>query len=302
MAKFIMAGPLQAIGFILLFTGLSFVLPLMSLLSGAAIGLVTLRLGWQRGLTIAAASSAVLGALSLLWQDELLQNFALNVLLWLPLILAASFLSYSVSWSRTLMAIWAIFSLGLGIFHLSVTDPAAFWQQQAIWNQFVELVKNMQLLPDLLTEAEKQELLSTVAQLMTGTLAMTAVLMLILSLLIARLWQSMLYNPGGFQQEWRQLNLGRIPAVVMIAMTVIALLTGQPWSIDIVLVGLAIFLFQGLAMIHGILAAKQWHKRWLIGLYVLLAILPMQIGILIAAFGIIDGLADFRSLSRANHH
>lgn len=301
MAKFIMAGPLQAIGFVLLFAGLSLVLPLMSLLSGAAIGLVTLRLGWQRGLTIAAASSAVLGVISLFWQDELLENFLLNLLIWLPLVMAAAYLSYSVSWSRTLIAIWVLFAVALGIFHLSVNDTAAFWQQKPIWQQFVELVKTMQLMPDMLTETEKQQLFATVAQLMTGTLAMSAVLMLILSLLIARLWQSMLYNPGGFQQEWQQLNLGRIPSVIMIAITAIALLTAQAWSVDIVLVGLAIFLFQGLALIHGIVAIKQWNKRWLIGLYVLLAILPVYVGILIAAFGIIDGLADFRSFSRANN-
>lgn len=301
MAKFIMAGPLQAIGFILLFAGLSLVLPLMSLLSGAAIGLVTLRLGWQRGLTIAAASSAVLGVISLFWQDELLENFLLNLLIWLPLVMAAAYLSYSVSWSRTLIAIWALFAVALGIFHLSVNDTATFWQQKPIWQQFIELVKTMQLMPDMLTETEKQQLFATVAQLMTGTLAMSAVLMLILSLLIARLWQSMLYNPGGFQQEWQQLNLGRMPSVVMIALTAIALLTAQAWSVDIVLVGLAIFLFQGLALIHGIVALKQWNKRWLIGLYVLLAILPVYMGILIAAFGIIDGLADFRSFSRANN-
>ena len=66
MAKFIMAGPLQAISFVLLFAVLSLVLPMLSLLSNAAIGLVSLRLGWQRGLSIAIPSAAILAGISLI--------------------------------------------------------------------------------------------------------------------------------------------------------------------------------------------------------------------------------------------
>ena len=147
MAKFIMAGPLQAVGFILLFSILSLFLPLMGLLGNAAIGLITLRMGWRRGLLIAMISSAVLGGLSLLLQMNPFVGFGFSMLTWLSVILLATLLGNSVSWSKTLTVLLAITVGSVLLFHLQVSDPVAFWQNQPLWMQFVEVAKSMQVMP-----------------------------------------------------------------------------------------------------------------------------------------------------------
>lgn len=295
MAKFIMAGSLQAVGFILLFAILAVFMPLMGLLSNAAIGLVTLRMGWQRGLLIAAASSVVIGVLGLFLQANVLTGFLLSLLGWIPVVGLASRLARTVSWGKTLSVLLVLGMTSVLLFHLMVDDPVKFWQAQPEWSQFVELAKGMQVLPADMPQAEQDQLLASTARILAGSLVATIELMLVLSLLIARHWQAMLYNPGGLGEEWRKLQLGKPAALLMIAVIALALLSGHTGAINVVLAGLAIFLFQGIALVHGIVALLQQHKGWIIGMYVLLFLMPAQFGILLAAFGIIDSLAGFRS-------
>lgn len=299
MAKFIMVGPLQAIGFILLFAILSVFLPLMSLLSNAAIGLITLRMGWQRGLMIATVSSAVLAGLSLITQADPLMGFVLSMMVWLPVIALAALLGNTVSWSRTLSVLLGIAVVGILLFHLNVGDPVKFWQAQPAWQEFVVLADTMKVFPADLPAEDKQQILDSIPTLLAGGIAAIASILLILSLLLARHWQAMLYNPGGFSEEWRQMNVGKIPALLMVGVIGLAIMGKQPTAIDVVFAGLAIFVFQGLALVHSVVGSLQQHKGWLVGMYVLLFLMPVQVGILLAAFGIIDGLADFRSQIKA---
>lgn len=299
MAKFIMAGPLQAVGFILLFSILSLFLPLMGLLGNAAVGLITLRMDWRRGLLIAMISSAVLGGLSLLLQMNPFVGFGFSMLTWLSVILLATLLGNSVSWSKTLTVLLAITVGSVLLFHLQVSDPVAFWQNQPLWMQFVEVAKSMQVMPAEMPASEQQQLMDNAASILSGSIAGAVSGLLILSLLIARHWQAMLYNPGGFSAEWRELQLGKPAALLMIAVITLALFSQQITAINMVFAGLTVFLFQGIALVHGLVALLQQHKAWLIGMYILLFLMPAHGGILLAAFGIIDSLAGFRSQIKA---
>ncbi|QTR50224.1 hypothetical protein [Candidatus Thiothrix anitrata] len=299
MANFIMAGALQAVGFILLFSVLSLFLPLMGLLSNAAVGLITLRMGWRRGLFIALISSAVLGGLTLLMQVNPLVGFGFSMLIWLAVILLATLLGSTVSWSKTLTVLLAVSVGAVLLFHMNVSDPVAFWQNQPLWMQFVEVVKNVQMMPEEMSSSEQQKLLDNAASILSGSIAGTVSVLLILSLLIARHWQAMLYNPGGFGAEWRELQLGKPAALLMIAVITLALFSQQMTAINMVFAGLTVFLFQGIALVHGVVALLQQHKAWLIGMYIMLFLMPAHGGILLAAFGIIDSLAGFRSQIKA---
>ena len=315
MASFIMFGPLQATGFVLLFALLSFVfLPLMGLFSSAAIALVTLRIGWQRGLLIAGISSTLLGVLSLVLYDDIWRGFwgglshvltgeslpkFFGMQLWLPTIGLATVLCKSVSWSRTLTVLFGSSLSAVLLFHLIVGDVVAFWQAQPFWPHFVEMAESLQALPADLPAADKQHVLNGVAGVFSGSIAAGVSLFLVVSLLIARHWQSQLYNVGGFQAEWNSLRVGKVAAFCMLGMIVAALLSSQTLVINLVFAGLAVFLFQGIALVHGIIAGLQQSKKWLLGLYLPLLLLPVQVSILLAAFGIIDGLADFRGQLKA---
>ncbi len=315
MASFIMIGPLQAIGFVMFFAMLSFAfLPLMGVFSSAAIALITLRMGWQRGLWIAGVSSALLGVLTLVLQGSWLSGglgglfdvlngtsppkfFGLQ--LWLPVIALAAMLSRTVNWSKTLNALLLASSGAVVLFFLGVGNVAEFWQEQAFWPRFVEMGESLGVFPSEMAAEQKQQVLSGVAEMLAGCLAAGANLFWVLSLLIARHWQSELYNAGGFQQEWHQLNIGRPAALGMIGLIVLALISGHTLLISLVFTALGLFVFQGVALVHGVIAALQQSKAWLLTLYLPLMLLPMQVGILLAAFGIIDAIADFRRQIKA---
>lgn len=296
MAKFIMAGPLQAIGFILLFAILSVFLPLMGLLGNAAVALLTLRMGWRRGLWVTLAASAGLGVLTLILQGSPLVGIASGVIQWLPMILLAALLGHTVSWSRIFQALLGFSVLALLLFHLNVGDPTAFWK--GILGQLADL----SMLPTEVSEADLKATLDQVAGQLAGAIVALLNISWILSLMLARHWQAMLYNPGGFWEELRNLQVGKLPALLLGAAIMVALITKQPIAIDMVLAGLAIFLFQGISLVHGTVALLQQPLGWLVGMYALLFLLPVQVGILLAAFGIIDSLADFRSQIKARKH
>ena len=139
------------------------------------------------------------------------------------------------------------------------------------------------------------EVISTAAGMATGMAATLLSLGITLALMMGRHWQAILYNPGGFRQEIRELRLSRTFGLIMMALVTAALLTGFPLLVDIAFAGLAVFFFQGIALINGIHHQREMHRGWLIGFYVLLALMPIRFGLLLATFGIIDSVADFRS-------
>ncbi|HPQ94366.1 MAG: hypothetical protein KDI44_16620 [Thiothrix sp.] len=292
MAAFIMAGPVQASGFVLLFAVLSYFLPMLELFSNAAIALVTLRLGWKRGVQVGLVASAGLVALHLLLQAGLWSGLASSLIKWVPVIVLATLLAQQASWNTVLQVILGLATLGVLIFHFQVTDPVTFWT--GLLRGVLEQTQLQQLLPDL----NLDEMLRQAAPYFSGSLAAGFVLLTVLSLMLARHWQAALYNPGGFRQEMATLRLGRPPALLAIGLITLALVTGQPLLVNLVLVCLAVFLFGGVALIHGLHARFTLHPGWLFGFYAFMLFAPFQMGILLAAFGIIDSLADFRSQLR----
>lgn len=288
MAAFIMSGPLQAIGFVLVFALLSMFLPFLGLLGNAAVGLVTLRLGWRRGLMVALPAGVMFGIVTLFLQGGLLGGLAAGVE-WLIVAALAVLLMQTASWKITLQVIFGLAAVSVLLFHLNVPDPGAFWQAA-----IRSLITDWDAIQSKLAEVDLKELFDKAATYMTGMFAAGAALAFTLSLMLARHWQAALYNPGGFQQEMQELNLGKPAALLMAAIILFALLNGTPLMVDLLVIGLALFMFQGIAMVHGIRVILNVHPAWLFSLYIPLALLPVQLGILLAAFGIIDCFADFR--------
>lgn len=289
MAAFIMSGPLQAIGFALGFAMLAMFLPLLGLLSNAAIGLITLRMGWQRGATIALVVSLGLGIVALLLQGNVLGSLFSSLIQLLLIVGLAVYLARTASWAQLIQAIFGLAAVLVVLFHLSVTDPVSFWK-----NMLQALVDWDQLQASL-ADVKLDDLLNQVAKHMTGLFAASMSLIFTLSLMLARHWQAILYNPGGFKEEMYRLRLHKIAAVSVSAIIMLALFSRSALLIDLILVGLGMFLFQGIALIHGVRAQLNAHRAWLLALYIPLALLPVQTGLLVAVFGMVDTFADFRT-------
>jgi uncharacterized protein YybS (DUF2232 family) len=63
---------------------------------------------------------------------------------------------------------------------------------------------------------------------------------------------------------------------------------------ELIMVAIAIFMFQGLSVAHSLVKQRGMGSGWLIALYALMFILLIQMIVLLATIGLIDNFVDFR--------
>ena len=279
LAEFIMRGRMQAT---LIVAGCA-ALPLLYWLGAAAGCLVLLRRGLRDALGVLA-----LGLLpALIWWLYSDDPRALLVLLGsasLALVLRAS-----ESWNRVLLV-----SIAMGVV-FSVVLGTAFGPQIEMLAQ--ALIKVM---PSLLGEVyqkmsvdEQARFASLIAPILTGLIAALLQIVSVLSLIVGRYWQALLYNPGGFGREFRAIRIPLGPAMLLLAGMVVTPNFGVQMSMLVPLCSVPL-VFAGLALIHGLVAQKRLAKFWLVGLYVTLLLFMQLIYPLLVVLAIVDSLVDFR--------
>ncbi|BCX80708.1 hypothetical protein MIT9_P0284 [Methylomarinovum caldicuralii] len=201
LASFIMQGRMQAIAVAATALMLSLLFPPLSLLAAAVVALVTLRLGWREGLNTLLAASLAAGLLGAIVLGNFVLPAAYGLLLWLPVWGTALFLRLSRDLGLTLALLTVIGMAGVILVYAVMNDPADFWYQRLqavfgpVWRQAGA------------DTALWQPQLVTMARYMTGIMAAGMVSSLALSLIWGRWWQALLYNPGGFRQEFLALRL-----------------------------------------------------------------------------------------------
>jgi hypothetical protein len=279
LAEFIMRGRMQAT---LVVAGCA-TLPLLYWLGAAAGCLVLLRRGLKDALGVLA-----LGLLpALIWWLYSDDPRALLVLLGsasLALVLRAS-----ESWNRVLLvsiAMGVVFSVVLG----AVFGPQIEMLAQAL----------IKVMPSLLGEVyqqmsvdEQARFASLITPILTGLIAALLQIVSVLSLIVGRYWQALLYNPGGFGREFRAVRIPLGPAMLLLAGMVVTPNLGVQMSMLVPLCSVPL-VFAGLALIHGLVAQKRLAKFWLVGLYVTLLLFMQLIYPLLVVLAIVDSLIDFR--------
>lgn len=293
LASFILRGYSQAMLVVVGTAVLALVLPPFSLLSGAALALASLRNGAQYGLTVMLGATAVVAGLAYFSLGNLLPALAFLGILWLPL--------WIVSWvlrEFRSLALATIVTGGLGVLavlaaYLLVGDISQWWQDQLMLI-FEPAIQQGGALAD---RATVQGILAEISKMMTGIAAAGMVLNSILCLYLARGWQATLFNPGGFRSEFYELRLGRAVAIVALLVVLISLLPAAglaQLADEVMIVLLALYVVQGLALIHAIVAKRKLHMAWLVGVYVVVFFVLPQLLALIAVLGLVDSWADFR--------
>jgi hypothetical protein len=257
-------------------------LPLLFWLSAAAGSLVLLRRGLSDALGI-----VVWGLLPALVWWFFGEPRALMIIV--GTLSLALVLRSSASWQRTLMA-----SVAVGIvFGMLLT--AVFGDSiQALATEFEKFLP--QILGstyEQLAVEERTRLAGLLASVLTGLMAALLQLVSILSLMLGRYWQALLYNPGGFGAEFRALRMPLpLTALLMIGMLLGPNLGPQMAMLTpICSVPLA---FAGLAVIHGV----GFSRFWIVGLYVVIVLFLHVIYPLLVVLAIVDSLIDFRGRRR----
>jgi len=183
--------------------------------------------------------------------------------------------------------------LVIGIY-LATDNPVTWWKEslQTALSPALEGAAKERI--DEMTTAVAQ-----IAKLMTGLMGGLMGLTLLGCLFIARWWQALLYNPGGFRSEFYQLRLGRRFAGATLVAGVLLLIsssTSMPIAIDLLMVMVMLYMIQGLAVSHGMVAKAGANARWLVVLYLLLVFALPQTALTLAVAGFTDNWFDFRTI------
>ncbi len=290
LAELIMRGYPQAALVAAASALLSLLLPLFGLVSGAVIALVTLRRGVREGALLVGLATLGVGLLGALALGSPWPALGTLLILWLPVWGLATLLRLSRSLSLTVGAGGLIGALVVLLVHALVADPATGWLE--FMTPFREV-----LVRDGVVDPQAAEILfGAIARWMTGAFAAAIVLQWLLGLFIGRWWQALLYNPGGFGEEFRDLRLHRLLGVAGLVLLIwIGLAPGPGLIPDLVIVLTPLFLLQGLAVAHQLHRARGLHPGWLFGLYVLLVVFMPHAELLVACLGFVDIWADFRT-------
>lgn len=288
LAAYIMTGRWQAIAAVIGFAMLGLLLPPFTILSGAALGLVTLRLGAPRGLSVVGPAVLVLTALSAVAVGEAWIGLVYGVVQWVPLLLLTAILRRTMSLAVTLVSGTAI---GLAtVLTIKLLTPGV----ESLWASLLNQVVRPALMRVDVPAAAIDPMLTQAAQVMTGGFVAATLLSLALALLLARWWQALLYNPGGFREEFTGLRLGLPAAGVALALAAGALLSKASLMIELAMVSSVIFFLQGMAVAHAVVATISYPMAWLAGLYGLLLLALPQMMVGLATLGAVDALVDFR--------
>lgn len=269
---------------------LSIVMPPISIVSSAAVALVTLRRGANEGLLVLLSASVASAALGIVVMGDYQFAVAYALILWTPVWLLSIVLREGKHLSLALEIAAVIGVLAILGFYLFIPNPAEYWQE--ILAVMIEPMRQAQDIPLQQLEAT----VSTVAKYMTGILAAGSVTGLLLGLLLARWWQSKLYNPGGFKAEYLSLQMSQRFTLATLLVILIAFLTSDGISEVAANIGVILFMlysFVGMAIVHSLISVMK-AKRFLLPLFYLLVFVIPHIVLPVAIIGLTDTWLNLR--------
>lgn len=292
LARFILKGPSQAALVAATMAILGLLFPPASWISGAAISLVTLVFGLQRGLLTSALAlvGTALFAYLIFQAPQITIGFAL--LAWLPALLVATILRQTVSLAYSLQVLTAICLLLVGVIYTLFPDMGEFWREPLSL-----MVEQLAGSTNELSQAEWQQAENWIIDFIPGFLVAGILFGAMLSLLLARWWQAFYYNPGGFAEEFQSMNLGKASALVAAVIMLIAVAVGSVFTFALVTVVMVLYLTQGLALLHAVVKIKQLNVAWVYAFYVVTFFIPHLLMLLVFA-AIVDPWIEIRQRVR----
>lgn len=275
LAQYAMAAPRQAV----LVAVIGALVPFLFWASAAVVALVALRRGGKDAAMVGVC--AMLPALAWL----VVGNDSTPAIIVGSTWALALVLRQTGSWIPVLLGLIAV---GVGSVSLiQALQPDLFAQA-------------LTLMRDLFAEVEKDlpadkaaELNKALDHLLSGAWGLVQSLTTLGCLLLARWWQAMLFNPGGFRSEMHALRLpapvgGGLMAVMLAGPAVSPALVG--WM-PVICVPLMV---AGVALVHGLVGSREMGGGWLYAFYTALILLAQVMVPVLVFIAFVDSLMDFR--------
>nr|VFJ56306.1 MAG: Predicted membrane protein (DUF2232) [Candidatus Kentron sp. FW] len=263
-------------------------------------GLATLRNGLVEGALVSGTAISLAGIAVWFFMGTADPVIVFMIVTGLPTLLLAATLRYTRSLATTMTMAGlgcAIVVIGL---HMVIDDPLGWWRDRL---HAILIQPNSDPISAMDIETtEKLESLADALAPMMISLPLGVMFGAILTLLLARWWHAILDNPGGFGREFRGLRFDPRLAIVAIIIGGIAIFVDRTGGIshDFLRICMILYLFQGLAVSHGIVAERGLSTNWLVGLYLLLLLIPGITASSLVVTGVMDTWFDFRARTISN--
>lgn len=278
-ASYVMRGRRQAVIVGLLFT----ILPLFGWMSNVIVSLVTLRKGAKEG------------AIVLLWVilPAVVVAGLGNRLIILYGIIGGSLFTYVLalvlrqtqSWKAVLTASLLLGLLAVLLVHAWIPNITEVWVNQ--FNHYAVLIKNQF---DITVNTARLQLFSKFA---TGFQVAFITLSVLINLILARGFQSMLYNPGQLRPELKNVRLSLWEVLVFLLIGISSFFGVAMAQDALPVIGL-IFVLAGISIFHAMADLKNVTHKWIFLFYVLLGVFFPYVAIVLIIFAIIDSLFNLR--------
>ena len=185
----------------------------------------------------------------------------------------------------------AITFLGIGIIflcHLVMPDLQQWWVTHLtayLHNVMADSHWKMKVTP--------VEFAQRLAPIATGVTAFFFAVTLTVELMVARFWQLLLNNAGGFAKEFMRIRMGRVAAGLLVALLILLLMKIKP-AVDAFPLALFPFFIAGLSLMHC--WARQKKHCWLVVVLVYISVLflPAFAVSALAVIALFDTWVNFR--------
>ncbi len=288
LAAWLVARPQNAV----LGLAATLLLPVLQIISGIIMVLLVLKQGARLAVIEGAAAGALLLLVALIAGAPVAPVLSAILSIWVPAVLFGIVLQLTRSLTLTLQVSALLATAAVLVFYAAVDDLVAYWQP---------------VLTILLEWARESELYEQ-ARLMESQPAMTAdmltmafvlaswMLYAVYMLLGYRLYTQL---PGETRNYGRfcDLNFGRVIALIMALLSLLAFATSAAWLQSAAFVLFAVFWLQGLAVVHWMHADGHLPLFVVIVTYVLMPVLHVFLVLALAVLGYTD--AWFRLRRRA---
>ena len=295
-ANWVMKGRMQAVIAATVLAVLGLLVTPLALFSAAIVMLTVLRQGWREGVLVVGSALLAIGGLGGLLFQMPVATVLIGAGLWIPAAFLGGVMGRSGSLRIAIEVAAAAAALIVLLQYWLLGDPAAYWADAL--NEFLA----RRLDQEALNESNVGQLIELMSGWMAGGVAATWLLGSVVSLALARHWSALIDRPGAFGAEFRQLRFGRWMLLLVPVLLVVGILLsgGRPTLVgQLYLVGMMVFLIQGVSLAHGLVAEFGGSSAWLVGLYLLLIFVAPQGATLVALAGYADGWVDFRARIRA---
>ena len=273
LASFIMQGGRQATIVVATMAILSLLMPPLVIISVAAVCLVTLRNGSVDGLRVLIGATVATALIGYIVLGTSIVAFSYLFMMWLPAFLVSLVLRETGQLNLALECLVVLGMVAVVGVYVAIDDPAQLWMMGI--HDALKALSEQQPLP--ISDDELKAGVELWSHYITGLVVAGTLFSLLMSLLLGRWWQGLLFNAGGFDEEFQHFRLLPRDGLVFIAlMTMAFLLDGFPaeliWNLDIQL--LLLFLIVGVSVVHVVIKSKSSSRYLLFSFYVMVFFVP----------------------------